>query len=120
MSLFAARDSQLRNRIPGNNRSTTVTELENYRSSALKVDDYASRKIKALGLGPSWAPILRIVKAWLNGPNTWFSSRVFLFLLTIHYFIKELLYAFLLSKKSAEVMNSVTKLHEHKDLSGTY
>lgn len=63
----------------------------------------------------SWQAVYTLMKLWLNDPEYKWKARGLMLLVLVHWLVREALWAFVLSSNNAEVVNSISELHESKD-----
>jgi len=63
----------------------------------------------------SWRVVWTLLKLWLNDPEYKWKARGLVALVVAHWFVREALWAFILSANNATVINAITELHETKD-----
>jgi putative ATP-binding cassette transporter len=64
----------------------------------------------------NWKALASLIRMWLNDPEYKWAARGFVSLTAIHWAARECLWAFVLTKNHAEIMNAITTLHETKDI----
>jgi len=63
-----------------------------------------------------WRALGILLRGWLTSPSCKWQARGLIFIVIIHWLVREAAYAFILTKVDAEVLNSITELSHSKDI----
>lgn len=84
-------------------------------ASHVVAESMESGKKERKGLA-AWHAVFKLLYLWLTDPDCKWRARLLVFLVMVHWILREAAWALVLSRVDADVINAITSLHETKDV----